>query len=107
MSNRNLTNVLSLVAVALIGTAITSPASANAGHYNVTGSYYFDTGSAARGSGSAPTCYTEPTGFHKNIRWDDNCRNSQKPSRTTADEARDSKSTFVEPNGFHYNVRSR
>ena len=107
MSHRNLTTVLSLVAVALIGSTIASPASANAGHHNVSGSYYSDTGSAARDTRTNPTCYTEPSGFHSSIHWDNACHNVQKSEHISSDNVEIANPSFVEPSGFHHNVRSR
>ena len=106
MSHRNLTTVLSLVAVALIGSAIASPALANAAHYNVSDSHYSDAGMVSD-SGKAPSCYTEPSGFHNSIHWDNACRNGQKTDRMKAESVETAKSNLAEPSGFHHNVRSR
>lgn len=106
MSHRNLTNVLSLVVVALLGSAIASPAFANAAHYNVSDPRYSDAGSVSD-SGKTPSCYTEPSGFHNSIHWDNACHNAQKTERMKPESVDSVKSTFVEPSGFHHNVRSR
>lgn len=104
MSHRNLNNVLSLVAVALISSAIASPALANAGHHNVTGSTYVGTATVAD-SETSPTCYTEPSGFHTSIHWDNVCRGAQAAERMKSVNTETLKPKFVEPSGFHQNIR--
>lgn len=94
MSHRGLTSVLSLVAVALIGSAIASPASASAGHYNVSDPIYSDPGTVVADAGEAPTWFTEPSGFHTNIRWDSACRYPQHSPDTQRDRPTHAK---VEP----------
>lgn len=104
MSHRNLTSVFSLAAVALFAMAVTLPASANAGHTATDTNTGYGT---TQGSPMEPSCYTEPSGFHKNIHWDSACHNTQKTERAAAESVETTKSNFVKPSGFHYNVRSK
>lgn len=107
MSNRNSTNLLALVAVTLIGSAIASTASANAAHYNVSDPRYSDAGSVVADSGKSPTCYTEPSGFHNSIHWDNACGNTKRVEHSPHNTSENTASSYVEPSGFHHNVRSK
>lgn len=108
MSIRNI-NTLPLAALLImVGIASASTASANAGHNNVVGPDVRDAG-MVRGAPAADagTCFTEPTGFHSNIHWDNACHDAQKADRMSNRNTDSAKSKYVEPSGFHTNVRSR
>lgn len=103
-------NTTLLAALAVIGgLAMATPAWANAGHYNVTKPSVSDGGGVrAERNAEAEPCYTEPTGAHKQIRWDDACRATKERQRSAHEHPAGSEpSKYVPPAGFHHQVEPR
>lgn len=106
MSKYTTLKLASMLTVAIIASlGFIQPAQANAGHYNVAGP------SVANGStpttttaGTEPSCYSEPTGFHSQIRFDDKCTQMMK-QRNASQLNSTSTQKFVEPTGFHKQIR--
>lgn len=109
MTTYNL-KTLFLASLAIVGgLAFATPASANAGHNNVTGPSAYDSSSMrSERKVEAETCYTEPTGFHSQIRWDEACRAAKARQRSNGEQsAVSAPSRFMAPEGFHHQVDPR
>lgn len=84
---------------------LTQPAQANAGHNNTAGpSVAYGSTPTVSGGATEPSCYSEPDGFHKNIRFDNKCTQMMK-QRNSSQSDTVSPQKFVEPTGFHKNIR--
>lgn len=106
MSKRTLKTTLAIAFIALTSTAIASPALANAGHNNIAGPSVTDAGTVSpQASNGVRPCYTEPSGFHNSIHWDNACSVARKTERTMGDRVESAQPKFVEPDGFHKNIR--
>lgn len=98
--------IASMLTIAILASlGLTQPAQANAGHNNVAGpSVAYGSAPTTSGSATEPSCYSEPTGFHKNLRSDDKCAQMMKQRNAPQSDSVSSQK-FVEPTGFHKNIR--